>query len=201
MLCSVLTANAQKQIFESPKLKEAIAKHKIVAILPFNVTITYKKQPKNFSAEGNHQQEIAVASKIQTSMYTYLLRKAKNYTVEFQDVEKTNILLKKANVYDKLDRTTKDTLAKILGVDAVIGGDFNVEQTKSEAAAIGMMVLTYGFGGKTGSGSLIMNIYNGSDGDLLFRFTKTMNEGLETSTDELVEKMMRKVSRNFPYEK
>jgi hypothetical protein len=192
---------AQKQIFESPKLKSEISKHQIVAILPFNVSISYKKQPKNFSPEGNHQQEIAYATKIQTSMYTYLLRKAKDYSVSFQDVEKTNILLKKAGLYDKLDQTTKDEIAKILGVDAVISGDFNVEQTKSEGAAIAIAVLTYGTGGKTGDGSLILNLNNGSDGELLWRFTKTMNEGISTSTDDLVEHMMRKVSRNFPYEK
>lgn len=46
-----------------------------------------------------------------------------------------------------------------------------------------------------------MNINNGADGELLWRFTKTMNEGISTSTDDVVEKMMRKVSRNFPYEK
>lgn len=197
----VISGFAQKQIFESPTLKAQISKQKIVAILPFNVTISYKKQPKNYSAEGNREQEIAYSKKIQTSMYTYLLRKASNYTVSFQDVEKTDILLKKAGVYDKLDQTTKDDIAKILGVDAVISGDFTSEQTKSEAAALGLMVLTSGFAGKTGDGNLVMNINNGIDGELLWRFSKTMSEGLETSTDNLIEKMMRKVSRNFPYEK
>jgi hypothetical protein len=192
---------AQKQIFESPKLKSEISKHKIVAILPFNVSITYKKQPKNYSAEGNKAQEVEMSKSIQSSMYTYLLRKAKSYTVGFQDVDKTNILLKKAGIYNKLDSLTKDDIAKVLGVDAVISGDFKTEQTKSEGAAIALAVLTYGTGGKTGDGSLVMNINNGADGELLWRFTKTMNEGISTSTDDVVEKMMRKVSRNFPYEK
>jgi len=194
------TSFGQKQIFESPKMKEAITRHKVVAILPFNVSITYKKQPKNYSAEGNHRQELETSKSIQTSMYTYLLRKAKNFTVSFQDVEKTNILLKKAGIYDKLDQVTRDTLAKVLGVDAVISGDFKTEQTKSEGAAIALAVLTYS-SGKTGDGTLVMNIHNGNDGELLWRFTKTMNEGIGTSTDDLVEHMMRKVSRNFPYEK
>ena len=63
---------AQKQIYESPKLKSEIAKEKIVAIVPFNVSISYRKQPKNFSVEGNRQQEVNYATKIQASMYTYL---------------------------------------------------------------------------------------------------------------------------------
>jgi hypothetical protein len=190
---------SQKQIFESPQLSTAIKQHKIVAILPFTVKITYKKQPKNFDAEANRQQEITMSKSIQSSMYTFLLRKMDKYSVTFQDVDKTNILLKKAGVEDKLDELTKDEIAKILGVDAVISGDFESHQSKSEGAAIASAVLFGGFGGKTGSGTLTMLIHNGTDGELLWRFFKTMDDGIGTSTDDIVESMMRKVSRNFPY--
>ena len=192
-------ANAQKQIFESPQLTSTIKLHKIVAILPFVVKITYKKQPKNFSEEANKEQEIKMAKSIQSSMYTFLLRKSDKYSVTFQDVEKTNILLKKADVANKLDEMTKDEIAKILGVDSIISGTFESEQTKSEGAAIASAILFAGFGGKTGSGSLTMMINNGSDGELLWRFFKTMDDNISTSTDDIVESMMRKVSRNFPY--
>lgn len=198
-------ANAQfegsKQIFESPKLKTEIGKHKTVAILPFNTKISYKKQPKNFSAEANRDQEKTMSKSIQSSLYTFLLRKSSNYTVEFQDVDKTNILLKKAGMLDKLDEFTKDEIAKALGVDAVLGGSFETEQTKSEAGAIATAVLFGGLGGKTGTGSLTLTRNDGSNGDLLWRFFKTMDDGITTSTDDLVERMMRKVSRNFPYSK
>jgi len=46
-----------------------------------------------------------------------------------------------------------------------------------------------------------MHIYNGSDGNLLWRFFKEMNEGVFSNANEMMERMMRKVSRNFPYEK
>jgi hypothetical protein len=193
--------SAQKQIFQSSKLSTETQKHKIVAILPFTVKLTYKKQPKNFSAEANRNQEVAMEKSIQSSMYTFLLRKSNNYTVSFQDVEKTNILLKKAGATDKLDELTKDEVAKILGVDAVIGGVFESEQTKSEGAAIATALLFGDFGGKTGTGSLTMTINNGSDGELLWRFFKAMDDNISSSTDDLVERMMRKVARNFPYEK
>jgi hypothetical protein len=55
--------------------------------------------------------------------------------VSFQDVEKTNILLKKAGIADKLDEMTKDEVAKALGVDAVISY-FESEQSKSEGAKL-----------------------------------------------------------------
>lgn len=199
LILSAINGFSQKQIFSAPNLKEKISTQKIIAILPFSTTISYKKQPKNFSAEANREQEIKMAKNIQSSMYTFLLRKADNYTVLFQDVDKTNILLKKAGVDNKLDEMTKDEIAKILGVDAVISGKFEQEQSKSEAGAIASAVLFGGFGGKTGSGTLTLLINNGEDGELLWRFMKTMDDNIATSTDDLVESMMRKVSRNFPY--
>ena len=196
-------ANAQfegsKQVFESPKLKEAVKSQKLVAILPFEVKISYRKQPKNFNAEANKSQELSMSKSIQASMYTFLLRKKSDYTVDFQDVDKTNIVLKKAGVLDKLDETTKDELAKILGVDAVIGGKFETEQTKTEAGAIASAVLFGGLGGKSGTGTMFLTINNGPDGELLWRFFKTMDDNIMSSTDDMVERMMRKISRNFPY--
>ena len=202
---STLFANAQyesaKQVFESPKLQEAIKSHKIVAILPFDCKMTYKKLPKNYSVEGNRDKEKTMATSIQSSMYTFLLRKSKSYTVEFQDVDKTNILLKKAKMTDSLDLFTKDEVAKALGVDAVIYGKYENEQSKSESGAIITTVLFGGLGSKTGAGALTMAINDGKTGDMLWRFFKSMNDGIFSSTDELIDRMMRKVSRNFPYTK
>ncbi|MGC4128884.1 MAG: hypothetical protein QM564_04835 [Bergeyella sp.] len=110
-------------------------------------------------------------------------------------------MLKKAGMLDKLDEYTKDEIAKVLGVDAVIGGKFEQEQSKSESGAIVSAVLFGGFGGKTGSGTLTMTINNGEDGELMWRFFKTMDDKVMSSTDDLIERMMRKVSRNFPYKK
>lgn len=189
-----------KQVYESPKLKEAIGAHKLVAILPFKVKISYKRMPKNFNADENHAKELQMGSSVQSSMYTYLLRKADNYSVTFQDVDKTNILLKKYKLVDSLDIHTKDEIAKALGVDAVIFGSFDQETTKSEAGAIVTTALL-GFGSKTGEGGMTLQIANGTDGELLWRYTKRMNESLLSSTDDVVERQMRKLSRNFPYTK
>jgi len=204
LFCNLITYaqwESAKQVFESPKLKEVVSTHKTVAILPFETKISFRKQPKDFNLEAHTKREQAMSTSIQSSMYTFLLRKISNYTVEFQDVEKTNILLKKAGLFDKLKEVTKDEVAKALGVDAVIGGQFETQQTRSEAGAI-ITTALFGFGAsKTGTGSLTMVINHGENGDLIWRFFKTMNEGLLSSTDDLVDRMMRKVSRNFPYSK
>lgn len=189
---------AAKQMFNAPNLKESLVKHKTVAILPFKVTIGYKRLPKGFNAEGNRLEELKDGINMQQGMFTYLLRKSDEYTVGFQDVERTNALLKKAGVFDKLDETLQDSLSKILGVDAVIKCSYAYEKTGSEAGAIAK-TLVFGVGGSTASGDLTMQIYNGSDGSLLWRFYKQMNEGAFSSGNEMMERMMRKVARNFPY--
>ncbi len=201
---------SEKQTFESPNMKAIIATHKTIAILPIKVTISYKRLPKEFDAEGNRIEELKQGINIQEGMYTYLLRKAKNYTVTCQDVQTTNILLKKAGIFDKLDETLKDSICKILKVDAVICASYAYEKTASEVGAIAKALLIPNiiapFGrsrtiAPVASGLLIMNINDGKSGELLWRFTKEMNEDLLSSANEMVERMMRKVARNFPYEK
>ncbi|MFA6085984.1 hypothetical protein [Mucilaginibacter sp.] len=189
-----------KQIYEAPNLKAIIEKQKIVAILPLRVTISHKKFPKNYNAADNAVQEKDEGINMQQGMYTYLLRKANNYIVSFQDVQRTNILLKQAGVFEKLDSITADSLSKILKVDAIIQSSYAYQRTGSEAAAIAK-TLVFGFGGSTASGSLTMQINNGLDGNLIWRFYKQMNEGMFSSADEVMERMMKKVARNFPYEK
>jgi hypothetical protein len=195
-----LFGQGAKQTYEAPNLKQTLSTHKIVAILPFRVTISYKKMPKNFDPAGNLQQEKEEGLNMQQGMYTYLLRKANDYTTTFQDVDRTNTLLKNAGVFDKIDDILPDSLCKILKIDAVIKCSYSYERTASEAGAIAK-TMVFGFGGSTASGALTMQINNGTDGTLLWHFYKEMSEGAFTSANQLMERMMKKVSRNFPYEK
>lgn len=190
-----------KQIFESPNLKEIIKTHKTVAILPFNATISYRKQPKDFDAAANKEAELKLGTDMQTGMYTFLLRKSSDYSVEVQDVEKTNALLKKNDLIDKLSETSPEELAKLLGVDAVIKCSYSYQKTKSEGGAI-VLTLLVGFGtGSVATGALTMQINDGKDGSLVWRFYKQMAEDVMSSPSAMMERMMRKVGRNFPYEK
>jgi len=195
-----LFGQGAKQTYEAPNLKQTLSTHKIVAILPFRVTISYKKMPKNFDPAGNLQQEKEEGLNMQQGMYTYLLRKANDYTTTFQDVDRTNTLLKNAGVFDKIDDILPDSLCKILKIDAVIKCSYSYERTASEAGAIAKTMI-FGFGGSTASGALTMQINNGTDGTLLWHFYKEMSERAFTSANQLMERMMKKVSRNFPYEK
>ena len=187
------------QVFNSPNLPAAIASHKTIAILPSDVLMTYRKQPKNFNPEAEREQEIKMSTSIQGSLYTYLLRHSNEYPISIQTVDDTNIRLKSAGLEGNLDKFTKTEIATALGVDAVLGSRFEMRQTQSDGLAIATMVLVSGAGGRTGTGKLTLTLNNGTDGELLWRFYKSMDEDVIASSTDLIERMMRKVARNFPY--
>jgi hypothetical protein len=189
-----------KQIFESPNLKSVVYNAKKVAILPFNVSISYKKMPKGMSLDQIKDNEKAESIQMQQGMYTYLLRKLDNYSVSFQEVDRTNSLLKKNGVFDNLDDVLSDSLCKILGVDAIIKSSWTYAKTGSEAGAIASALLL-GVSKGTGSGQLVMQINSAIDGEMVWRMSKEMTESAFSSANALMEQMMRKVGRVFPFEK
>jgi len=85
-------------------------------------------------------------------------------------------LLRKDDIINKIDELTADSIARILKVDAVIKCAYSYVKTSTEGAAIAKTVLFGGVGSKTASGTLAMQIKNGSDGELLWRFSKKMDE-------------------------
>jgi hypothetical protein len=204
ILFSFNGVNAQyetsKQEFKSPSLKELVQNAKTIAILPFKATVTYKRMPKGASVESLQEEEKKLSSSMQEGMLTYLLRKSNNYTVKFQDVDRTNALLKKAGIYGDIDAILPDSVCKILGVDGIIKSTWTYEKTGSEAGAI-VMALAIGINKGVGSGALTLKLYGASDGELAWRFYKEMNESAFSSASELMERMMKKVGRNFPFEK
>jgi hypothetical protein len=192
---------SNKQMFLAPDIKEVISSHKTVAIIPLKASIYYKKMPKGMDAEMVKNEEKKMGDDMQSGMYTFLLRKSDKYSVGFQEPDRTNILLSKANFSEKRSELLPEELCKILNVDAVIIANYSWSKTGSEAGAIAKSLIFGGIGGGVASGTLTMQIYEAKEGKLLWRFTKEMNEGAFSSANELMERMMRKVSRNFPYEK
>src|SRR3954452_8021155 len=140
-----------KQVYSSPKLRAEIPTHKTVAILPFNAIISYKRLPKNFDEAANKSDQNNMSASLQQGMYTYLLRKSSEYTVTFQDVERTNALLKQKGIFDKVNELTQDSICKVLGVDAVVKCNYAYERTGSEGGAIVKGVLLGSSFAKTGS--------------------------------------------------
>lgn len=123
----------------------------------------------------------------------------KNYTVKFQDVSETNSKLKKVNIsYDDLRTASKKELADLLGVDAVISTNINMEKPMSEGAAVAIGVLV-GAWGATNRANITINIHEHNKGDLMWKYDYQALGSVFNSIDQLVNALMRNATRKFPY--
>ena len=119
---SPVWAGAQQYL--SPNFKTITANHKLVALLPFKVTIDAKNL-KDTSPEMLVQMEKDEAVEFQKQFYVRLLEKSQSegYTVGFQDVDQTLAKLRQGGIsLDSIAAHGMDEIAKLLGVDAVISG-------------------------------------------------------------------------------
>ena len=134
-------------------------------------------------------------------MYSWFLRRSGkfNYTVTFQDVTKTNTLLKQAGIgYSDLATKDRAEIAKILGVDAVLQNRSRMEKPMSEGAAVAVGVLI-GAWGSTNKVETTINIHDGKSANLLWKYDYEASGSVGSSTTKLVDALMRNAAKKFPY--
>ena len=179
-----------------------MARHKTVAILPAEVTMQLRpNEAKKITAEQLEDITSKTGYDIQEKMYGWFLRRQDkfSYTVKFQDVTKTNSLLKQAGIsYGDLKTTDRAKLAQILGVDAVLQDRTNMEKPMSEGAAVAVGVLI-GAWGATNKVNTTINIHDGKSGDLLWKYDYEASGSVGSSPTRLVDALMRNASKKFPY--
>ncbi len=101
---------------------------------------------------------------------------------------------------DNYDQYEPIDLAKILEVDAVVMGTFETNKPMSEGASIALGALL-GFWGSTNKAVINIFIYNAEDGELLVNYNKGVSGSIGSSTEDLINTLMRKASRRIAYTK
>ncbi|WP_345227246.1 hypothetical protein [Hymenobacter koreensis] len=199
--CFTASFAQSREIYESPQFKTLSKNHKQLAILPFAVTMTTKRLPKGMTAETVREQELQEGKNIQSALHSYFLKhqESDHFTVGFQDINKTNTLLAKAGITpDNVATKTSEELAQLLGVDGVVSGSFVTDKPLSDGAAVAMTVLV-GVSGPTNSGRTSISINDGATGELLWKYDKSLSRGLGSDTSTIINAIMRKCSKMFPY--
>ena len=202
---SMLNGQMMKEVYTSPNFDNLSKNHKTIAILPFTVVLGGKALQEMGEEMGDVAQlpmQLQNEGKLfQQSIYSRFLKKSKNYTISFQDIDRTNGLLKKAGItYEDLEWADMNEIASILRVDAVIAGNVYREKGMKQGGAVAMAILVGGYGA-TGSAKLNIKIFNGEDGSKIWQYTHRAKGGLGTNVDDIVLKLMKQVSRKFPYRK
>jgi hypothetical protein len=194
-----------REIYTNANFKTLAKDHKILAILPFKTTLSLrpKEVEKNGGAAGVAAIEKREGLGVQSAVHSYFLKRKESddLIVDVQDPARTNALLERnAITYETLAGFTPEEIAKILKVDGIVSGTFESTQPMSNGAAIAMTALV-GFGGATNTGKTTISINDGKTGELLWKYDKTLSRGFGSNTGTIITTIMRKASRQLPYDK
>lgn len=202
LICFTL-GSCGPQIYQAPSFSQVKDSHKVVAVLPFEVTIESRRLPKGVTADMVLDQQRDYGFGIQSDVYGYFLREmSKNkYTVNFQDVSKTNAILNEAGIsYEELRLKSKDEICQLLGVDAVVSGKAMMSKPMSDGAAIAVGILV-GAWGATNSVNTTITVHEGKAGDLMWKYDYQASGSVGSSRQSLTNALMRNSSKKFPYKR
>ena len=194
----------QTKLYVHPDADTYVANTKMIAMLPMKVQVKLRpKQLKDFTSEQIIEMGKNESLDIQKAMYTWFLTRKKRGTmlVGIQNPTRTNALLKKEGIdIHSYDEYLPSELGKILGVETVITGSYETSKPMSTGAAIGLAVLT---GGMFATNSAVMNIdfTSTTDDELVVNYNKKVKGSLGSDAQDLINVLMRKVSRRIPYTK
>ncbi len=191
------------RIYQAPDFTRQTRGHKIVAILPSDVTIRLRpNQAAKYTQEQLLSMEKETGFEIQNAIYLWLLKRSVKYeyTVKFQDVNKTNAKLKDLNIgVDELPSYDLQKLANELQVDALISNSTYMDKPMSEGAAIVVGALL-GSWGATNKVKTNISINDADSGELLWKYDYQFSGSIGSTPDNLVTSLMRNASRKFPYQ-
>ena len=202
VLIAFVFASCGPKIYKSSAFDAALTKHKTVAILPADVSTRLRpNEAKKVTIEQLNDINEKTGFAIQDKIYSWFLRRSDKYqyTVTFQDITRTNALLKQAGIsYNDLATKDRTELSKLLGVDAVLENRTSLDKPMSDGAAVAMGVI-FGVWGNTNSAQTTINIHDGKSGNLLWKYDYDAAGSIGSSADKLVNALMRNASKKFPY--
>ncbi|UNY97523.1 hypothetical protein MQE36_10545 [Zhouia spongiae] len=193
---------SQKTIYQSATFNDLSENHKVLAILPFD-TLLDIADFDDLSAEETAGLREKEAYAVQNALETYFLKrkKKKKLSVEFQNIKNTNAILEKNGItYKNIDIYTTKELAEILGVDGIINGNLRINALISEGVSTTYDFMSF-ITGKSDYGKIAIKISDGTTGKLIWKYENTITRKSGKNTIAIIESMMKKAARKFPYDK
>ncbi|MCL5245945.1 hypothetical protein M4I21_09025 [Cellulophaga sp. 20_2_10] len=200
LLLSFCSIQAQKNIYENQHFDAISKDHKVLAVIPFLANLELKDTITDEELTELEQKE---GYAVQNALESYFLRgkKKKKYAVEFQNVKNTNALLAKHNItFKNIDIHTTKELSKILNVDGIISGNIDLNVLLSDGVSTDFNFFDY-FDGNANYGRIGIKVSDGNTGKLLWKYEKEINKKTGKNTIDLIDGMMKKAARKFPYDK
>ncbi len=183
------------RIYNSPDAERFAGKHKVIAVLPPNVSLPAKK---NISAEALESQRKTESKQLQKDLTMWLVRRKMQGKIkpDVMEVETVNARLQQAGFPDKA--LSAEELCKALGVDAYLVSDFSLSKPMSEGAAIAVGIL-FGAWGPTNEARISLSMQDCNAGKLIWNYEHRYSGGVGSSSADLIDGLMRNASRRMPY--
>jgi len=207
--------SCSNRYYTASNFEEKTENHKVVAILPAEITFS-GKQPKNSTPEAIAQAEERESIDFQYALMNSILRHANTNkyvtTVNFQDINTTLKILEENKISIRDSWKKDDTeLAKLLGVNSVIRMNIRKQRYMSDEASYGVgvakqVIYSTKIGSKVPVPSSVGKTYDiYATCNLLSDHQTLWNDNYKRSTDYevqpnvIVEWITNDFGENFPY--
>lgn len=204
LLVLPLFSLGQTKLYVHPDGDNYAANTESIALLPLKVQVKLRpKQLKDFTPEQIVDMSENEALDIQKGMHSWFLTRKKRGSLKsnIQTPMKTNALLKRAgiDIHSASDLLPSE-LGEILGVDCIVMGTFETSKPMSDAAGIAVAAL---FGSMMSTNNAVCNLdfYDTRDDELVVNYLKKISGSLGSDSQDLINILMRKVTRRIPYTK
>ncbi|RFS15648.1 hypothetical protein [Emticicia sp. C21] len=199
LLAAVLSACSASRDFLSDNFAKVKNTHQKVAILPFDVQFENpaNRKPDTRAQKFFSQQEREASLDTQKELFAYAAKQVEKgkYELAFQDFSKTNKILAESGIrLEDIGQQDKGSLARLLGVDAVIWGQLGITITRQNRYS---MMPTYM--GNDGV-STNVNLYDAASGELLWKtnLSQRPNSRLDTP-HHMSSQLIAQVAKHLPY--
>jgi hypothetical protein len=188
------------KIYRHDHFKELAQKHRLVAILPLEVSIK-KETTKRFRAQQLARRALIEAKNGYFVLYASLLRVKASHsgTLEIQDITTTQNLLAENNISTAdIKNIPPATLTSLLGVDAIIF--CKIERDEKLVAEANWFQNLKRFKGIAGAsaGTATVSLYD-TQNELLWQFEGLLTATLGTNFDQTICSLGRKTASKIPY--
>lgn len=210
----LLATVACRPFYTIKNFDERTAGHKIIAVLPFENTMT-GRLPKDMTDSLKSRLEIAESEAFQQSLVNQILlrgnRSGRHLRVAVQEPTKTRKLLKDngLGIRESWEKDPQE-LAKMLGVDAVVRCKVRKQRFLSGLESVGIEVgaqilTTILFGTSSGAFAptneveMWLSVVDAADGAVLFSFNQESQVNWQNQAQDVIDQINRRAARRFPY--
>ena len=196
---------AQREIYTHPNFNSLTSDHQKIGILPFMAEVYLRpKHMEKLSPEQLERLERDEGLAVQSALFNYCLKRKGQGKIkdnlEVQPMRTTNALLRKSGINEEnIHQYTVQELSEILGVHSLVYGTLSTSKPMSAGSTVTLGVMM-GFYGPMNHGNITINLTDGKTGTLLWKYDKTLSRGLGSDTQSVINSLMRKASKKWPYE-